>query len=341
MLRRPRGGWRQITLAAMLLAAALMLRPAFGLAAGSGTGPVLIFPRLDIQVLPEYDTDYPQALVIVQGSLKNTGKDPYTGEVRFWIPKGAQMNSACELSSDPLTTANPVHDNQLARGRTKIEDQGDHQEISWIPTKPILPGDLFPLHMEFYYPAVQGGPDKKVDFTYVPNYAADKVTLAVVQPARSSGYSSSLRETGGAEGGDGTYSHAYELPAVKVGEPIKLQFGYNKPDNNKSVSPQGQAPKPAASGLALKGNQAVLLVAGAMVLGLGFFLFYGGTGSRPSPKRPAGPPGRERQGRTGKGAARGADLEEERRKARKLLLEGKISEDTYREIMRDLKGKER
>ncbi len=318
-------------LVAVVLAGTPAALPGAALAAGSPAGAdsahPLTFPRLDIQVLPEYDTDYPEALVIVQGSLKNGGGEPFTGEVTFWVPEGARMNSACELSGDPLTTQNPVHDNQLARGRVKIEKRGDHQEISWVPTNPVKPGGILPVHMEFYYPAVRGGPEKQVDFAYVAKYAADRVTLEVAQPARSTGYSASLKEVGGGQAGDGTYTHNYELPGVKAGDPVQVQVRYTKPDNNKSVSNQGAPAKPPLSGGGLKGNQVILAIAAAMVLALGFLLFFSGSKAR----RPA-------TARRGKPGPRGED---ERSRARRLLLEGKISEGTYREIIRELKGKER
>ena len=318
-------------LVAVVLAGILAVLPEVALAAGSpaGADPAhpLTFPRLDIQVMPEYDTDYPEALVIVQGSLKNGGSEPFTGQVTFWVPQGARMNSACELSGDPFTTQNPVHDNQLARGRVKIENQGDHQEISWVPTKPVKPGEALPVHMEFYYPAVRGGPEKQLDFTYMAKYAAERVTLEVAQPARSTGYSASLQEVGGGQAGDGTYMHGYEVPGVKAGDPVQVQVRYTKPDNNKSVSNQGAPAKPPLSGGSLKGNQAILAIAAVMVLALGFLLFFGGSKAR----RPA-------SARRGKPDPRGED---ERSRARRLLLEGKISEGTYREIIRDLKGKER
>ncbi|MCL5677298.1 MAG: hypothetical protein M1602_05460 [Firmicutes bacterium] len=337
-MNRYRWGWWGNT---VFLATAIVLTLALGsglASADKAPAPALVFPRLDIQILPEYDTDYPQALVIVQGSLKNAGSEPFQGEVVFRAPKNAQFNSACELSGDPFTTANPVHTNQLALGKAKVYTKDDHQEVGWTPSRVIKPGETFPLHMEFYYPAVTGGPDKQVSFTYSPTYGADKVTLAVVQPARSSGYSARLTEIGGGSTEEGTYVHQYDLGPARADQNISFQFSYKKDDNSKSIGGSGAAPKPASSGLAVRGNQVILLVALAMVLGLAFVLFYGGPSTRNARTAAA------RSGKSSRAAgARGrpAEVEEERRKARRLLLDGKISEETYREIIRDLEGKGR
>ena len=329
-------------------AATVALALAVSLLGGSSPGvaatppPAMVFPQLDIQVLPEYDSDYPQTLVIVQGSLKNTGTETFKGEVVFHSPKGAQVNSVCELSGDPFTTANPIHTNELSLGRARVKEVDNHQEISWTPSREIKPGETFPLHMEFYYPGVEGGPDKKVNFSYDTTFGAEKVTLTVVQPARSSGYSADLKEISNSPAESNTTAHHYQTGPVKPGEPVKLLIAYNKPDNNRSLNTSA-APRSGGSSLGVKGNQAILWVALALVAGLGFLFFYGGTNSRRAGARAPryGPKVKNAPGKSAGSARPTANppaTEQEKRKARRLLLDGKISEETYRELIRELDG---
>lgn len=293
---------------------------------------VLFFEVLSVEIMPEYDQDYPQALVVFQGALVNKGQDPWTGEITFRAPKNASISSACELSADPLKNPNAVHTNMVSLGKAKITEQGDYKEITYTTEKVIEPGKSYPFHMEWYYPAVTGGPNKSVDFKLALPFGADKIALEVLEPARSSNYKSSLQESASGSVNGGLTAHRYELPAMKAGELLSIQFSYNKADNNKSVVGSTASRPAAGSNLSLAGNQTVLWVALGMVIILGFFIFYGGSSKKASV---SSKPNKA----VAKGKANAANLtrvEEEKKKARKLLLEGKISEGTYRELIRDL-----
>lgn len=337
------------TIQLMALALALVLGLASAVAAAQPGKDVLVFEVLDVQVMPEYDLDYPQVLVIFQGALINKGSEPWTGELTFRAPKNADVRSACELSADPLKSQNVVHTNMISLGKAKVTEKGDYKEITYSTDKVIEPGKAYPFHMEWYYSGITGGPDKNVDFNLPLPFGADKVSLDIMEAARSSNFSSNLKEVSSGSGGSGTTVHRYEFSAVKADEPLAVQFSYTKADNNKSVvgSTAGR-PAPGAD-LSLSGNQTVLWVALGMVVALGFFIFYGGSAKTASvkskqPKPLKAGPKDVKNAPAAKGKNRQAGLariEEEKKKARKLLLEGKISEETYREIVRDLENSSR
>ncbi len=328
---------------------ALLMAMILGLGSVTAAAPAketLVFEVMDVQIMPEYDLDYPQVLVILQGALINKGTEPWTGEITFRAPKNADIRSACELSADPLKNPNAVHTNMVTLGRAKITEKGDYKEITYTTDKVIEPGKAYPYHMEWYYPAITGGPDKKVNFNLPVPFGADKVTVEVVIPARASNFKSNLQAAQSGDGGNGTKIYRYELPAMKADQPLALDFSYTKADNNKTVASSSMSRPNASSDLSLAGNQTVLWVALGMVILLGFFIFYGGSSKKASvsskpnkvqakAQKPA-PPAPPVPAKGKANAANLARVEEEKKKARKLLLDGKISEETYREIVRDL-----
>ncbi len=295
---------------------------------------------LNLEVKPEYDE--PGVLVINSAHLINTGNTPYSGPIAFRIPRGANIDMACEIAADGN------HVCQLYG----IEDKGDYNELSWKASRPIQPGERFPVYLEFYYNPIQGDKDKTVAFVYNPVFPIDQLNLAVYQPLRASNFKLDPPAARSGKAGDGltTYEYTYNnFTAPK----LDLKIAYTKPDNTPSFKKKqqdsnqpGQAggPVPASSGLSANTAVIVLLVVVLLAV-LGMFIYYA-TNSQPK-KRAAvgygrgsgnrGNGGSHHQSKPVKAAASTpVSVEEEKRRARQALLDGKISEQTYNRLMVDL-----
>ncbi|MDA8235255.1 MAG: hypothetical protein M0Z31_10725 [Clostridia bacterium] len=83
-----------------------------------------------ISVWPEYDD--PRVLVIYQGTFVNTtgAELPKNTEVKFNIPKGAEIGMACELVDGGGHSCQPY----------KTDDKGDYVQLSWKTTKALKAG---------------------------------------------------------------------------------------------------------------------------------------------------------------------------------------------------------
>lgn len=336
----------------VVLIAALILLPSGTQALAEGTAPpvpsatALSFDTMGLSVMPEYDQAGPQVLVIIRGTLINRGTQNVAGqEVVFRAPKGSRWTAIAELSSDPLGPDKPVYHELFPSAQ--VTEPGDYVELSLKMTKTVKPGQPYPLQAEFYYPGVVGGPDKSVHLAFLPTYSAKTVSLDIAEPKGAQGFNSSLGAGDTVQAGDGLTYHDYTLPGLQPGTPLRLDISYKRASNDPSVSAPTATTgaQPAAAG----GTRTVALVVGALVLGgLAALLLFSGMGSS---ARGAGRAAR-RHGGTGGGKAekrpRAAGMTtatatrpataaaDARAKARDLLLERKITEETYRLLIAEL-----
>ncbi|MCL5676309.1 MAG: hypothetical protein M1602_00185 [Firmicutes bacterium] len=301
---------------------------------------------MDLSLRPEYDTS--GALIIYDFTLANTAAAAYDGEVWFHVPKGATKQvHVCEQVDG--------NKHAICRPYTTTND-GDESTLTWTPSKPIGAGQSYPLYIEYYYNPIQGKGTKTVDFRYHPSYPVDQLNLDVAQPARSSGFTLEPAATGRLTADDGLTYYTYNLKNGSADNPLELKVSYTKEDNRPSVVTAGTSGAVAQPGSrsTVAAVAALILAAfgGMMALGLRSPRPQYATG-RPGASRPrresaprsrpkasaAHPNGSGTAGSAGS-AARPApvrdDAQELLRMARRRLLEGKISEETYQAIVRDI-----
>lgn len=326
-----RAGWIARSGAlALVLGVALTLSPGAAALADGGAAPGAQAPAasggirvksMDLSLRPEYDTS--DALIVYDFTLANTGAAAYDGEVRFHVPKGATKQvHVCEQVDG--------NKHAICRPYTTSND-GDESTLTWKPSKPIGAGQSYPIYIEYYYNPIQGKSAKTVDFRYHPSYPVDQLNLGVAQPARSSGFTIEPSATGTVTADDGLTYYTYNLKNLSADNPLELKISYTKDDNRPSVITSG-----ASGAAAQPGSKSTVAVVAALVLAaFGGMMALGLRSPRP----------RYATGRSGttSTAARAAgptvardDAQELLRLARRRLLEGKISEETYQAIVRDI-----
>lgn len=294
---------------------------------------------LSLEVKPEYDE--PGVLVINSAHLINAGTTPYSGPITFRVPKGANIDMACEIAADGN------HVCQLYG----IEDKGEYNELSWKVSRPIQPGERFPVYLEFYYNPIQGEKDKNIAFVYNPVYPIDQMNLAVYQPLRASNFTLNPPAARTEKSGDGLTAYAYTYNNFTAPK-LDLKISYTKPDNTPSFKKQqnsnraGGTGAPAVASGGLSANTAVIVLLVVILLAvLGMFIYYATSGQ---PKKRAAVGYGHGSGNRGNGGARNqskpakapastpVSVEDEKRRARQMLLDGKISEQTYNKLIADL-----
>lgn len=292
----------------------------------AGAGGIRV-QSMDLSLRPEYDTS--DALIIYDFTLTNGGSAAYDGEVRFHVPAGAtnqvhvceQVNGNKHAICRPYTTTN----------------EGDESTLTWTPSKPIGAGATYPVYIEYYYNPIQGKTAKTVDFRYHPSYLVDQLMLGVAQPARSTGFTINPTADGTVTGGDGLTYYTYNLKGLSADNPLELKVSYTKEDNRPSIVTAGPSGAAAPSG----GSTTTVAVVVALVLAaFGGMLAIGLRSPRPRyasgradghrPRREAAPAPRPNA------AASQGNEQEFLRLARRRLLEGKITEETYQAIVRDI-----
>lgn len=291
------------------------LFPSMALAAESEdqTTEALVFKKLDVSIMPEYDD--PRVLIVNEGTLVNKSSKPVTGQVSFSIPKSAEIGMACELVNGGQHSCQPW----------QKEDNGEYDLLSWKITKTLQPGEEYPVFWEYYYTPTQGftAPDKTLDIGLISNYPLTQITFSIIQPLKATNVKLNpvIPLSGQTSEGMNLYSITYtDQPA---GEKIPLNLSYTKTDPNpskeKPQDPNSPLPQQGASGASL-GNPQVLFPVLIFVLGLAIFVMYFLNKRKPVRRTRKNPDKNEL----------------ERKKARQLLLQGKITEATYQEILADL-----
>lgn len=327
------GLFRKFISALMMLAFIVTIVPIAAEAADGDTKQALEFKKLDVSVMPEYDD--PRVLIVNEGILVNKSSKPVSGEVSFIIPKNAEIGMACELVNGGQHSCQPW----------RKDDAGENDRLVWKITKTLQPGEEYPVFWEYYYTPAQGytAPNKSIDIDLTSDYNMKQVAFTIVQPLKATEVkiTPSIALSGQSSEGMNYYTTTYfNKPA---GEKIPLNLAYTKSDPNPSKErpqdpnnpgPQGETTSSMLGGLGKPGIIFPLLI---FILGLGIFVMYF-LNQRKLSKITTKTSSRKDHKDT-KEVERKAPKdpkELERKKARKMLLEGKISEETYLEIMADL-----
>ncbi len=324
----------------------------------------LVVESMEILVSPEYDTQ--DVFVTYDAVFKNTSSSPYSGDIVFPIPVDSELFQTCWLVEN--AGGEVQHFCQLPT----VEEKDGYKLVRWsiddrqTAEKEVLePGETYRGYVELYYnPIKLDGSTRTVEYTFTPVLPVSNLTVAVRPPLRSEGFVSELTSSLTQRDSQGFTYYLYNLGQAEPGTPVKVSFSYEKSDNRPSV--EGTQAGQAASGNQVSEEPGVGLnwSVGALILfmglAFGYFLYTATTGkgsgqeNRAARRRSEKKTTRDRAsvdhpvssrrsqaGKKKEAAGRADSLEEEKRKARKLLLDGKISEQTYKEIVRDIERETR
>lgn len=216
--------------------------------------------QLDIAVWPEFDD--PRVLVQYDGTL--TAQDGYPREISLDIPANAQLLATAYqdeqkqfLNTDPAT----------------VTDAGNGMKrVTFKTPKPNF-------HLEYYDDAIQGAPDKTIDFVYNATLPADSVQIQVQQPLKSENFKTTPASALISEGMHGFKYHIFNYPGMAANQAYKLQIAYTKTDPNpsmKNVVPPETAPQanPVDAAVPTNPQQLYILIGIGVALALGLLALW-------------------------------------------------------------------
>jgi len=295
---------------------------------------------MQIQFKPEYDS--PDVLGTYDAYLKNTTAKVYSGTVEFLVPKNINLGSVCEI------TDAGKHNCQLYDVKVK----GDKKLIVWKTGK-LQPGEEYHAYLEFYFNPLQiNNNSREFNFNYVTTYPVENFTFRVTEPSQASNFTANLEEVGVQRDQYGLKEHIYKLTDLKEGASVDLKINYNRTTTGASVTAQSsQSTQPAVqqqtAAQAGSGNNPMVIILVVAILGImAYFIYYTMQNNEPATatagksnksKRPK-PVENNRKSKSKSKANFKNDLNpsEEKKRARQLLLDGKISEKTYKDILKDI-----
>ena len=308
------------------------------------TNPPLKISSMKASIMPEYDTS--DVLVLYARTFVNTSEKPYTGEMRFPVPKGSTNNIVKETATN--------NDSHIS---VKVEDKGSYSQFVWQPAQPIQPGAGYPIHLEYYYNPIPGAGLKAFEYRFPANIPVDKADFSISQPLKSTDLK--IEPASPLLGQDKQGFQVYGFTrSIKSGEEVVLKISYNKTIPNPSIQKPGTvgaSQTNTASGSQL-GNLGVLLPLAAIIILIGVIGYKAfnkrrddeeeeeeeeeepvrvptktnksKTTAKAKPRKSGGQ--EQPMGKTNK------RLAQEKRKLRDLLLNGVISEETYHQLIYEL-----
>lgn len=296
--------------------------------------------KFDVAVQPEYDD--PRTLVIYEGDFINPGPDTIKKgtPVNFIIPKSADPNDpkgleigmACEVNSSGGHDCQPYDTKDLGDGTL---------ELSWKTSKDIAPNQKYPIFLEFYYNNGAKAPNKSFEFKFRPTYNLDALNIAVTAPAAASNFKLDPFATGTNQDGNGLTKYFLNFSNKTPKDLVLVKITYVKGDDKPSFEKRqvgNQTQQDSSSGgKSPWSSPTVLIPALLFVVVLVLLLIF----ALKNPKQPApgnrnfqqvknNKPVKKVDGSSNKG------VNAEKKRLRQMLLDGKISEETYKSLLADL-----
>lgn len=283
-----------------------------------------------VDVKPEYDD--PRTLVIYSTDLYAVGNETVKKgtAVTFIIPKDAQIGMACEVNAQGGHDCQPYSSKDLGDGRV---------ELSWKASKDIAAGQKYPVFLEFYYDTKAVAPNKSFAYNFYPTFNTDSLALSFTQPKSASGFQLDPPASGTSQDQDGltNYVESFTNKAPKDTVTIKVSYtkGDNKPtfDKPQVGGQQTNATPKSSSGDSWYKNPSVLIPLILFLVAMAVLIIY----AVRNPKQPDKAATNYSPVKASKNKPTPTKSSgEERRKLRQALLDGRISEETYKEMVADL-----
>jgi len=270
-------------------------------------------------------------LVIYSGTFINDTDAPFDGDLRYKIPKNADINMVCETEKGMLCQRYIID-----------KDNPDYDVIVWKPSHPIDPGAEFPIMMEYYYkPFAAGSSPKAFTQNFRPAFPVTELTVEIKEPKDSSQVKLEPQAQQTREDGEGFSNSYYSYSNLTEEDALTFDISYVRESNTPSVDPD----KPAASsqeGPSGGTNSTVVIVLLLVfVLMLAVFLFIAVKNNNSSKNRKTKKPSRQSKQQNNKKqqnvkSGTSNSIKNEKRKIRQMLIDNKISEETYKELLDDL-----
>lgn len=293
--------------------------------------------ELTVSIWPEYTE--PGVLIIYSGEITNTSSEPFEDRIVLNIPAGVnRAEMVCEYG--------PTGNMMCQQYRINEVEGANYAELSWHISQPLAPGETLPFMAEFFYNPIEGQQaDKSFSYDFVASFDIDSLLFYVKEPFDASDFTLEPEFDYRGEDNFGLNQFTYQIFNLAQGESEVVSLSYSREDDGPSID-RGQATGGGQTNHAsndggdnsFNSTTGILLVS---FLGLmGFFIFYAlkvnsdnqkGTASKAkSTKKRAGKNNNDSVGSSD------SSVESEKKKIRKMLLDGKISEETYKELIKEL-----
>lgn len=300
------------------------------------TQTVLQMEELTIQVLPEYayhpedeQREHLPVLIGYHGTLKNVTKEPQKGKVEIPLPmdnKNFKLGYVADYNQD-----------LSERHEIEYEINEAKQTIAWETSEEIQPEEHYKFVVEFYTSdLVANGDKKELTYTFKKFAEIGMLNLLFLEPLRTEKFVLTPAAESHQQNPYGMNMFFYQLNDLKVNEEKTIQLEYERKEQMMTAEifeemhsglEDNQENKTMSSGVI------IAIVGGISVVAIGILLFLlrrktnKGTGKSKSKNR-----------RDDKHGSEKSDQELKIARLRAMLVDGKISEEEYKELLKKIGG---
>lgn len=313
-----------------ILMSFLLLLPTYINANSEKTG-ILKMEELAIQIMPEYSyhpkdkkKKLPPLLIGYHGILINQSETPQKGLIEIPLPmtaKGFQIGYVADYNRD-----------QTKMNEIEYEVNKDKQTITWTTSEEIYPGELYKFVIEFYTNQIKAENTKK-ELTYTFESFTDIGILRVLflEPLKTESFRLTPAADSHQENGYGMNMFMYQIQGMQQNDKKEISLEYKREETKTTMEimesmgnktpAQGEEKKneTLSAGVIIGG---VSGITGAIAIVLLIFLKKRSK-PRPNMMHVSVDP---------------KVLELKKKRIRGMLIEGKISEKEYNDLLRKLEN---
>lgn len=311
----------------------LLLFNVTGLVSAEEKENPLKMEELTVQVLPEYsfhpkakDSNHPPLLVGYHGSLINNTEKPLKGQIEIPLPtkdKNFKLGFVADYSTD-------------LREMYEIEYKLDEELgiISWETSEEIQPQEIYKFVIEYYTDSIIVSNDKKsLEYTFTSFVDIGMMNLIFVEPLKTESFALEPAAETHQKNGYNLNMYLYQSNGMKIGDEKTIKLEYERVDDRTTAEIMeemaGSENKQVA---ATKKNEEkvspwliISVVGGISVIASIILILVLKNRGRKMTKQE-------------KSVAKDS-FEIKKAKIRQMVIDGKITEEEYKELSKRLGGK--
>lgn len=315
-----------------ILMSILLLLPTYP-GANTQESSILKMEELSIQIMPEYSfhpedkkKDRPSLLVGYQGALLNQSATPQKGQIEIPLPmkaKGFKIGYVADYNRD-----------QTEMNEIEYEIDKDRQTISWMTSEEVQPGELYKFVIEFYTNQIKIDKyTKKLTYTFESFVDIGMVRILFLEPLKTDSFRLTPAADSHQENGYGMNMFIYQNQGMKINDKKEMTLEYKRDETKTTMDIMNEMGNETPTKVDEKSNEPIsnsrviwilIAITSGIAIVLLFFL-----------KKKAKLQKSEVMGDPMK-TIDTFEIETKKKDLRKRLIEGKISEDRYNELLRNL-----
>lgn len=311
----------------------LLLFNLSGIASAEEKANPLKMEELTVQVLPEYsyhpkakESNHPPLLVGYHGALINNTENPLKGQIEIPLPtkdKNFKLGFVADYSTD-------------LREMYEIEYKLDEKLgiISWETSEEIQPQEIYKFVIEYYTDSIEVSKDNKsLEYTFTSFADIGMMNLIFVEPLKTDSFALEPAAQTHQKNGYNLNMYLYQSNGMKQGDEKTIKLKYKRVDDRTTTEIMdemaGSQNKQVA---ATKKNEEtvspwliVSVVGGITVIAAIILIFV----LKSRGKKVTKP----------EKSVAVDSLEIKKAKIRQMVIDGKITEEEYKELLKRLGGK--